>query len=99
MLKPICVPCERFMRCKKSGFYFLEGRPNGGDKPWDNKRGKGSVGWTPYKVWSGDLFECPTCKAQTIAGVGQRPLAEHYQPEFADTVKRTGAHQLMVKDC
>ena len=61
--------------------------------------GKGSLGWKPYKVWAGDLWECPTCGHQLVNGVGYQPLAEHYQEEFGRTVVQTGAEQLIVKDC
>lgn len=95
-MKPICVPCQRFMRAKKTGFYFLEGMPSEG---WDGKSGKDSSGWVPYKLWIGDLFECPDCGAQTVSGMNRNPVAEHYQPDFATMVARTGADRLMVKDC
>lgn len=98
-MKPVCVPCERFMRAKRNGFYFIEGMPHGGSEPWDGQQGKGSTGWTPYKVWVGDLWECPTCKAQTVIGVAPNRLAEHYEPDFEQVIKRTGAAQLLVKDC
>jgi hypothetical protein len=39
--------------------------------------------WVPYKLWSADLFECPGCGAQIVAAFGERPIAEHYQPEYA----------------
>ena len=94
-MKPVCVPCERFMRLKKSGFYFLEGMPEHGSEG----QGKGAAGWKPYKLWSGDLYECPGCRASTIVGVGFQPVSEHYLPGFAEVVKVTGADRLLVKDC
>jgi hypothetical protein len=99
-MKPICVPCERFMRPKKNGFYFIEGMPHSHPtETWDEKQGKGSTGWSPYKIWVGDLWECPTCKTQTVSGVARIPIAEHYQPEFIDLAKKLGADRFMVKDC
>ena len=95
-VKPICVLCQRFMRCKKTGFCFLEGMPS---SDWDGKRGKDSLGWVPYKLWVGDLFECPDCGAQTISGMNREPIAEHYQSGFTEMVLRTGADRLMIKDC
>ena len=32
-MKPICVPCQRFFRMKRSGYYFTEGMPNGQTRP------------------------------------------------------------------
>jgi len=92
-MKPVCVPCERFMRAKKNGFYFTEGM--GGD----GRRGKHSTEWIPYKIWVGDLWECPDCKAQIVVGVGMNRLAEHYEPDFNDILEQTNAKQLLVKDC
>ena len=84
-MKPICVPCQRFMRPKKNGYYFLEGMPN---YEWDGKSGKESEGWIPYKLWVGDLFECPDCHAQTISGIPSR-----------NKVAACLWGRLMVKDC
>ena len=38
----------------------------------------------PYKLWDADMWECPECRARVIAGFGQRPIAEHYQPTYAE---------------
>lgn len=73
-----CPKCRRFYKVKKSGFYFEEGMPRGDT-------------WQSYKLWVGDLYECEGCGAQVITGVGQHPLAEHYQRDYHDTVKRVGA--------
>jgi hypothetical protein len=87
------------MRPKRNSYYFLEGKPWGGEVKWNNKPGKAGAGWTPSKLWVGDLWACPDCGAQIIVGVNQNPLAEHYQPEFAAAVAQTGADRLLVKDC
>lgn len=95
-MKPVCVPCERFMRCKTTGFYFTEGMPAAARAlPGKTEPEK----WKPYKLWVGDLYECPTCGASTIVGVPFHPLAEHYQPDFTDMQQRLAANQLLVKDC
>lgn len=91
-MKPVCVPCERFMRPKKNGFIFMEGWQ--GTEP--GKRDPES--WKPYKLWAGDLWECPDCHAQTIVGVGARAITEHFNPEFNEIARRSGA-TLLVKDC
>jgi hypothetical protein len=69
-MKPICVPCQRFYRPKRNGVYLCEGMPHGPE--WDGKSGRDSPGWLPYKIWQGDLWECPDCHAQIISGVGAR---------------------------
>lgn len=94
-MRPICVPCRRFFRPKKNGFYFLEGMPSSNDVPPGNAMPEG---WRPYKLWAGDLYECPGCGAQTIVGVPQRHLAEHYEPGFKAQVERLRA-EFQVNDC
>jgi hypothetical protein len=96
-MKPICVPCQRFFRPKKNGYYFIEGMPTGIRDPEP-----GTVDpthWAPYKVWVGDLWECEGCGAQIVSGVSREPLGEHYQDGFAELVTRVHADQLQVNDC
>ena len=95
-MKPICVPCQRFYRCTKIGYYFIEGMPI------DTHASPGLATpehWKPYKIWVGDKYTCPDCGAEIVIGVGLNRLAEHYEPDFQEVVKRLGADQLVVKDC
>lgn len=100
-MKPVCVPCERFMRPKKNGYHFLEGMP----VIENHGTGKGAEGWAPYKLWMGDLWECPTCKTQIVSGVARQPISEHYLADFSRQLNLYGnqvggAHKLLlVKDC
>ena len=100
MLKPICVPCQRFYRMKKSGHYFIEGMP----QPSRSRESPIPPGteapenWKPYKLWAGDLWECQGCGHQIISGSGAAPIAEHYQPNFDITVVELGA-TYQVNDC
>jgi hypothetical protein len=94
-LKPICVPCQRFFRPAKSGFYFVEGMPDGYAKPGLAE----PEHWHPYKVWCGDRWECPDCGANIVVGCGREPLAEHYEPDFQQLVQALKADQLQVNDC
>lgn len=81
---------------KKSGFYFLEGMPTErGALPGTQAPEK----WQPYKLWSGDQWECAGCGAQILSGFGREQIAEHYQHDFADKVASLGAGQLQVNDC
>jgi hypothetical protein len=96
-MKPVCVPCQRFFRAKKNGFYFIEGMPVGGvarAEPGTDHPEQ----WEPYKLWVGDLYECEGCGAQTIVGVPHVHLAEHYQPDFTENCKRFNA-TFQVNDC
>lgn len=94
-MKPVCVPCQRFYRAKKTGYYFVEGMPKANEaRPGTEE----PEAWQPYKLWVGDLYECQGCGAQTIVGVAREPIAEHYQKDFKDLVARYGA-TLQVNDC
>lgn len=96
-MKPICVPCQRFFRCKKTGFYFTEGMPVG-----DVRAQPGTAEpekWKPYKVWSGDRWECEGCGAVIISGVGRVPVCENYHDDFEQSRKRLGADKFQVNDC
>lgn len=95
-MKPVCVPCQRFFRAKRVGFYFIEGMPTSTDaKPGQT----GSDKWRPYKLWVGDLWECVGCGSTIVTGVGLRPIGEHYEADFALRAKQLGAAQLQVNDC
>jgi len=83
---------------KKQGFYFIEAFP----KPGENRPAAGTQEpdkWRPYKVWVGDLWECKGCGTTILAGFGDGPIAEHYQPTFQETVRRLNASQFQVNDC
>jgi hypothetical protein len=92
---PICVKCHVFLRPKKNGFYFLEGMPLGRAKPGLVEADR----WVPYKLWVGDLHECPQCGIQVIAGVPHNRIAEHYEVDFSALTTKLGAEQFQVNDC
>ena len=99
-MKPVCVPCQRFYRMKRSGYYFIEGMPRPHLPGTRAIPGTSNPdGWTPYKVWCGDLWECQGCGAQIISGVGNGPVSEHYQDDFKEHVRKLNADQLQVNDC
>lgn len=96
-MKPICVPCQRFYRPKRTGYYFVEGMPKvNGALP-----GKAEPElWQPYKLWAGDLYACPDCGSEVVVGMGERSLSEHFMPEFqAQVLSLAGDDYLLVKDC
>lgn len=94
-MKPVCVPCQRFYRPKTNGLSFIEGMPTGnGVQPGL----RDPENWKPYKLWMGDLWACPDCGAEIVVGAGQRPVAEHYQPDFQQQVTAHGA-VLQINDC
>lgn len=94
-MKPICVPCQRFYRPKKTGFPFIEGMPKrSGAEPGTAEPERRE----PYKLWMGDQWACEGCGSEIVVGTGREPIAEHYQPTFADWVTRF-APELQVNDC
>lgn len=97
MPKPVCVPCQRFFRPKKNGYRLVEGMPVvSGAEPGTAEPEK----WAPYKLWVADLWECHGCGAQIVSGFANQPIAEHYQPGFADAVAFSGGPDvLQVNDC
>lgn len=94
-MKPICVPCRRFFRPKQTGLPFIEGMPKGGIPKAGNAE---PDKWRPYKLWMGDLWECPDCHAEVIVGVAHNPVAEHFEEHFASAVAERGA-VLQINDC
>jgi hypothetical protein len=77
-MRPICVKCHAFYKAKKNGFLFCEMIP----------LKEKIIGWTPYKIWSGDLYECPLCKHQLISGAGREPIAHHFDPDFQELMPK-----------
>jgi len=94
-MKPICIPCKRFFRQKKTGFYFIEAMPTeAGAKPGIVEHDK----WKPYKLWAGDRWECEGCGASIVVGCANRPISEHYEPDFEKQVEQFSP-TLQVNDC
>lgn len=71
-MRPICVPCSRLMSAEKNGVYFTTLLPDG----------------RRYHLWSGDKWKCGGCGHEVIVGVGQNPIAEHFERDFAEKVAR-----------
>jgi len=100
-MKPICVTCRCFYRPKRNGIAFVEGMPRGSEYGTTAEERRGNRAphfWKPYKLWIGDLWECPDCHHQLISGVAHLPVAEHYQPEFASGIAVLGA-EIQINDC
>jgi hypothetical protein len=64
--------CGRFMRVKQNSV-TVEERLESGD---------------PYKLWDADLYECVECGVEVITEFGRGPIAEHWQPSYADQRER-----------
>ncbi len=67
----VCAKCNQQLRPKKNGVAFVELSGN-----------------KPYKLWDADLWECQTCGTLILyTGALQKPVAEHYQPNFEALMK------------
>ena len=98
-MKPICVPCQRFYRCIKNDFAFIEAMPAHDGGVAEAVPGNSYPDhWAPYKLWYGDKWRCEGCGSEIVVGCAQRPFAEHYQPNFAKVVDSVKP-QLQVNDC
>jgi F0F1-type ATP synthase beta subunit len=60
--------CGRFMQVKQHGIAVEELTEDGRD----------------YKLWAADLYACVECGVEVIAGFGRGPIAEHFQPTYAE---------------
>lgn len=95
-LKPICVPCRRFYRPAKNGTYFVEAKPKVNGAPPGLEAPEM---WQPYKLWSGDLWACPSCNAEIIVGTGFNNISQDYMPDFEAKIKAFGAAVITINDC
>lgn len=54
--------------------------------------------WLPYKLWNGDMWECPDCQAQIVVGCLGGPVAYHHDDNFTELCNSYAA-SLQVNDC
>ena len=82
----VCVHCSQQMRPKKNSVEFVETARLSGR----------TSDQSPYKLWSGDLWECQRCGSQIVfTDSRQTPIAEHYEPGFA---KRCAAVEIRAAE-
>jgi hypothetical protein len=60
--------CGRFMRVKQNSVTIEEVMDDG----------------APYRLWDADLYECAECGREVVSGFASLPLAEHWQPNYAE---------------
>ena len=51
----------------------------------------------PYKIWSADEWHCPNCGATIVAGFGNLPIGEHFQPDFQERLDRIALHPEIIR--
>lgn len=90
MQSAVCSKCHLFFHPHKNGVLFEEGMPR--------KTDDGKTVWYPYKLWVGDEWICHGCKTTIIIGMARNPVAEHYQPDYAEKAVRLQP-KFRVNDC
>ena len=73
MPKLVCCNCQTELEIEKNGVSVVE---------------MFSQPPQPYRIWSADLWKCPQCQNEIVAGFGMQPLAEHFQEKFNDILER-----------
>lgn len=71
-MKIICAKCQCQLKPKTDGVLLIE-TINGGD---------------PYKLWYADLWACPGCNVEIVAGFGYAPIANHFEADFDKSMAR-----------
>lgn len=94
MPKPVCPTCQRFYKCVKTGIYWTESMPIGeGALPGNLAPKK----WHPYKIWSGDMYECDGFNNKIIDG--KEPVNEHFRDGFLEDQQSLEADKIIINDC
>lgn len=66
MPKMVCIKCELQLKPETNGVVVSE-------LFMDDTQ--------VYKVWEADLWKCPGCGMEVIAGFADNPIAEHFEQE------------------
>lgn len=74
----ICVACEFEMRPEKNAIFVEE------HSGFDGR----------YKIWHADLWKCPNCGFELIAGFGKDALAEHFETEKYEILLTRVTHHI-----
>ena len=72
MPKMVCIKCELQLKPETNGVVVSELFMN------DTQ---------VYKVWEADLWKCPGCGMEVIAGWAENPIAEHFETEKMVTAR------------
>ena len=69
----ICTKCQVGFRPEKNGVFVAEMFE-------DNQK--------IYAVWHADLWKCPVCGIEVVAGFGNNPIKEHYQGDLESMIAK-----------
>lgn len=87
MPKLVCRKCECEFKPELNGVGVIETVHNSEAKP--------------YKLWQADLWKCPGCGIEVVAGfsgLGIIPIAEHFQESFSEALNVVKQSKLVVYD-
>jgi len=76
MPKMVCVKCNVEFRPEKNGIIVAE---------------MFQKNTAIYKLWSADLWKCPVCGVEVVAGFAMDPFAEHYETDLKSIVSEAKA--------
>ena len=76
MPKMVCVDCEVEFKIKKNGVVVAEMFQKDTEI---------------YKLWRTDLWKCPVCGKEVVAGFASNPYAEHYHDNCVEIVNKLKA--------
>ena len=76
MPKMVCVKCETEFKIEENGIIVAE-------MFQENKK--------IYKLWFADLWKCPVCNMEVVAGFGNYNFAEHYKDDCEDIIRQAEA--------
>jgi hypothetical protein len=50
-----------------------------------------------YQLLMGDLYFCPDCDRQVVAGFGREPIASNHEANYQQTVLEASATSLLIR--
>lgn len=77
----VCVKCETELRPHKTGAYLVE-------LFQENKQ--------IYKIWQCDIWKCPICGVEVVAGLAQNPTMEHFSGDCDGFLHKLRVSQMTI---
>ena len=56
------------------------------------------AGYGPVKIWEADLYKCPKCGTEIVAGFAQQPTYEHHMDEFEGWLALKEEKSLVIRN-
>ena len=71
-MKMVCVTCQVEFKSEQNGIWLAE-------MFLKNEK--------IYKLWHADLWKCPGCEKEIVAGLSNQPVSEHFQEDLEERVR------------